>query len=71
MLPAGREQELLFRSKNCILCRLRDSEKAYLVTYQKSGSVAAIQAALAELPESMANDRDVLAWHLFCALTSC
>jgi hypothetical protein len=42
--------------------------KAYLVTYQKSGSVAAMQAALAELPEPMANDRDVLTWHLFCAL---
>ena len=42
--------------------------KAYLVTDQKSGSVVAMQAALAELPESMANDRDVLTWHLFCAL---
>jgi tetratricopeptide (TPR) repeat protein len=42
--------------------------KAYLVTYQKSGSVVAMKAALAELPESMANDRDVLTWHLFCAL---
>jgi serine/threonine protein kinase/tetratricopeptide (TPR) repeat protein len=42
--------------------------KAYFVTYLKTGDNAAFRSALAALPASMAEDRDVLDWRLLCAL---
>jgi serine/threonine protein kinase/tetratricopeptide (TPR) repeat protein len=42
--------------------------KAYFVTFLKTGDNAAFRSALAALPESMGEDRDVLDWRLLCAL---
>jgi TolB-like protein len=42
--------------------------KAYCVTFLKTGDNAAFRSALAALPASMAEDRDVLDWRLLCAL---
>ena len=42
--------------------------KAYYVTLAKTGDDTAFRSALAALPASMAEDRDVVTWRLGCAL---
>jgi TolB-like protein/Tfp pilus assembly protein PilF len=42
--------------------------KAYYVTLAKTGDDTALRSALAALPVSMAEDRDVVTWRLGCAL---
>jgi TolB-like protein len=42
--------------------------KAYYVTSLKTGEDTAVRSALAALPASMAEDRDVVTWRLVCAL---
>jgi serine/threonine protein kinase/Flp pilus assembly protein TadD len=42
--------------------------KPYFVTFMETGEIGAVQSALAALPASMAEQRDVLTWHLSLAL---